>query len=701
MKKLNPLVTDQVLRAIAASHVLAVLIFSTASAFGASQMISAYPQDTAPNRTGDFIFNRNTGGSSYATRRSSMLDVAAAVREIVEIKPGVQATAEDVILDTDLGDELDDVGDLAVLHALADQGEVNILAVMAANVSSFEPAAIEVINRFYGRPNLPIGAAKSGSASGFDITGTYLKNNFPHGIDTSANTQSAVTLYRRILAGRPDASVTLIFVGQARNLYDLWNSAGDSLSPLSGSALVQRKAKKIVAVMGTYPGTGSEYNFTSDPTAGAIFNSITSVVPVTFVGIEIAGVNQCAPLITFGNTILTARSTGDPVRDAFAYAYSTWQPCGSPIANRAAWGSVGILFAARGYVYRGTTLFSATKGFNTVNATTGANTWANNAGANQEYLTAVASNASLQAMIEALLNARPAVHGGNPAKINVQAGSQAVPAITLGNSTDGIWRKGDDNGVDFSINGAHSVRIFKGGGGISGKHLYGSGVTNGWYFVTDGKDFGDVGAQLVGGFIDGGVGQPGIKIVSDPFGTIGNVTANRLYFQSQGNFIAHGTGTPEGSLTAPVGSLYLRDNGGAGTTLYIKESGTSNTGWVPMVSGSVTLPPRVVSFVFNTPTTGQKFRVYIKKGFTIGQAVISSDVAGSCVLDVWRDTYANGWPTVADTITASAKPTLSSADQNKDSTLTGWTKTIPDDSWLAVNVDSASTVGQVTLTISE
>lgn len=41
-----------------------------------------------------------------------------------------------------------------------------------------------------------------------------------------------------------------------------------------------------------------------------------------------------------------------------------------------------------------------------------------------------------------------------------------------------------------------------------------------------------------------------------------------------------GTGTPEGSLTAPVGSLYSRTDGGAGTTLYVKESGTGNTGWV-------------------------------------------------------------------------------------------------------------------------
>jgi len=44
--------------------------------------------------------------------------------------------------------------------------------------------------------------------------------------------------------------------------------------------------------------------------------------------------------------------------------------------------------------------------------------------------------------------------------------------------------------------------------------------------------------------------------------------------------IKQGSGTPEGALAANVGSLYLRTDGGAGTTLYIKESGTGNTGWV-------------------------------------------------------------------------------------------------------------------------
>lgn len=45
-------------------------------------------------------------------------------------------------------------------------------------------------------------------------------------------------------------------------------------------------------------------------------------------------------------------------------------------------------------------------------------------------------------------------------------------------------------------------------------------------------------------------------------------------------FLLSGTGSPENVVTAPVGTLFARTDGGAGTTLYVKESGSGNTGWV-------------------------------------------------------------------------------------------------------------------------
>ena len=49
---------------------------------------------------------------------------------------------------------------------------------------------------------------------------------------------------------------------------------------------------------------------------------------------------------------------------------------------------------------------------------------------------------------------------------------------------------------------------------------------------------------------------------------------------TDGVIILSGAGSPEGAVTANIGSLFLRNNGGAGTTFYVKESGTGNTGWV-------------------------------------------------------------------------------------------------------------------------
>ena len=98
-------------------------------------------------------------------------------------------------------------------------------------------------------------------------------------------------------------------------------------------------------------------------------------------------------------------------------------------------------------------------------------------------------------------------------------------------------------------------------------------------------------------------------------------------------------------------------------------------------------------------TTGVKLDIYIPQSITLTQATLLADQSGSIVLDLWVDTYANYPPTVLKTITASAKPTLSTALKSQDSTLTGWTGVIPAGSSLRVNVDSATTVTRVVLAL--
>lgn len=125
----------------------------------------------------------------------------------------------------------------------------------------------------------------------------------------------------------------------------------------------------------------------------------------------------------------------------------------------------------------------------------------------------------------------------------------------------------------------------------------GSGITsNNFYNVFVGQS---AGSTLVSGNNNAFFGfntQPSATTVSNEF-TYGNsnVTVHRftagnislvaagasLTFTGNGGVIWRtGAGTPEGAVTAPVGSLFTRTDGGANTTLYVKESGAGNTGWV-------------------------------------------------------------------------------------------------------------------------
>ena len=78
---------------------------------------------------------------------------------------------------------------------------------------------------------------------------------------------------------------------------------------------------------------------------------------------------------------------------------------------------------------------------------------------------------------------------------------------------------------------------------------------------------------LIGARYVGTVGDNSVVVTDGA----GNVVINLV---GGGAKITGGVGSPETYITAPVGSMYLRSDGGAGTTLYVKESGSGNTGWV-------------------------------------------------------------------------------------------------------------------------
>jgi len=63
--------------------------------------------------------------------------------------------------------------------------------------------------------------------------------------------------------------------------------------------------------------------------------------------------------------------------------------------------------------------------------------------------------------------------------------------------------------------------------------------------------------------------------------TCSSVALSTLFSQSPNVALSWGTGNPEGSALASPGAIRIRTDGGVGTTLYVKESGTATTtGWV-------------------------------------------------------------------------------------------------------------------------
>ena len=99
-------------------------------------------------------------------------------------------------------------------------------------------------------------------------------------------------------------------------------------------------------------------------------------------------------------------------------------------------------------------------------------------------------------------------------------------------------------------------------------------------------------------------------------------------------------------------------------------------------------------------TTGVKGVLVVDFACTITKWTLLGDVSGSLVVDVWKDTYANHPPVVGDSITASAKPTISSSTKGQSSTLTGWSTAIAAGDILRFNVDSAATITRATLALT-
>lgn len=217
-----------------------------------------------------------------------------------------------IILDVDMDSDCDDAGAMAVLHALADRGEVEPLAIMVSGVNPWAGPCVDAINTWYGRPDLPIGTARAPAPDQASRYARGVAERCPHRLRASADAPDAVALYHRILAAQPDGGVTIATVGDMTNLAKL-------LATQEGMGLVRAKVAVWICMGGNFIGRPAtddlrlgNNNFTLDP--GATYAAITAwPTPIVFAGREMCSVPSG---LRIGRG-LAAKPAGHPVRIAY------------------------------------------------------------------------------------------------------------------------------------------------------------------------------------------------------------------------------------------------------------------------------------------------------------------------------------------------------------------------------------------------
>lgn len=185
--------------------------------------------------------------------------------------------ARPVIFDTDMGNDIDDALALALLHTLSDRGECELIGVTLTNANPAAVPYVRMINRFYGRGELPVGAATKALEGG--AQDGYMKAALaamPAAPATPAEPAPAVL--RRLLCNSRE-KVVIVQTGFSTNLAALLDSADDT-------ALVKEKVALVVAMAGNFADREPEYNVRIDiPSAQAVFERWPT--PIVFSGFEI------------------------------------------------------------------------------------------------------------------------------------------------------------------------------------------------------------------------------------------------------------------------------------------------------------------------------------------------------------------------------------------------------------------------------
>jgi len=301
-----------------------------------------------------------------------------------------------IIFDTDMGPDYDDVGALAILHAMADNGECNILATISSNKHDLTVPVLSVMNTYFNRPNIPVGIVRG---NGVNLPcrqkwDSLIVADYPHAIKTGGEDYDALKLYRKILAAQPDKSVTIVTVGFLTNMANLIQSKPDEFSSLNGKELVKRKVKLLVSMAACFNnemGDFKEFNLMKDAASSKIAYD-NWPTPIIFSGFEIGA------KIHTGLPITKSDIKNSPVKDVFARSI----PLDKNDANgRMSWDETAALVAVRGYKK----YFDVAKGKIIVNED-GSNNWNKN-GTRDKYLVLKMSVFQLEDIINGLMMQQP------------------------------------------------------------------------------------------------------------------------------------------------------------------------------------------------------------------------------------------------------------------------------------------------------
>ncbi len=234
----------------------------------------------------------------------------------------VTAAPVKIFFDTDMMTDCDDAGALAVLHALADDGECEILATVASSDDPWSAAAVDAINTYYGRPDLPVGMVKHGGVLEKSKFSQRIGEDFSNDFKAGAEVPDATLIYRDVLEKQPDRSVVIVTVGYLTNLRNLLRLPSDGRHP-AGRELIRQKARQWVCMGGNFIGSPPKddlklgnVNFQRE--APAAYETIRDWPgSVIFVGREIGSVPSGLQI----GASLSRTPPGNPVRMAYFHYF--------------------------------------------------------------------------------------------------------------------------------------------------------------------------------------------------------------------------------------------------------------------------------------------------------------------------------------------------------------------------------------------